>query len=247
MNPNSNKSTESELDLSVIIPLYNERENLAHLEEKLCNALSSLGKSHEIIMVDDGSLDGGAEVIRNLQKSSPHLRLIRLKKNQGQSAAFAAGFRIARGRVFVTLDADLQNDPADIPILLEKIDEFDMICGWRHDRKDSWVRRCSSKIANAVRKKFTADGVSDTGCSLKAFRRECFENITYFKGMHRFFPTLMQIGGFKIAEVKVNHFPRYQGKSKYNIRNRLFSSFCDLLAIRWLKSRHIDFNLIEED
>ena len=141
------------IDLSVVIPIFNERENLVPLEEKLTENLSKLGLNYEVVLVDDGSQDGSDELIRSLRKQNPHLRLIRFAKNFGQSAAFVAGFRAARGRIIVTMDADLQNDPADIPLLLEKMEEFDVVCGWRHERKDPWIKKISSKIANSVRNK----------------------------------------------------------------------------------------------
>jgi len=235
------------IDLSVVIPIYNERENLVPLEEKLNESLRKLDLSYEVILVDDGSLDGSDALIRSLRKQNPHLRLIRFVKNFGQSAAFVAGFRAARGRIIVTMDADLQNDPADIPLLLDKIEEFDVVCGWRHERNDPWIKKISSKIANAVRNKLSDETIADTGCSLKAFRRECFDKIILFNGMHRFFPTLMKMEGFRVTEVKVSHHPRLHGISKYNIRNRLWSSLKDLLAVRWLKKRRMIYEIIEED
>lgn len=238
--------TKKLLDLSVVIPIYNERENLVPLEEKLNDALTSLGLDYEVILVDDGSRDGSAELIVKLQKHNPRLRLIRLTKNFGQSAAFMAGFRNANGKIIVTMDADLQNDPADIPLLLEKIGEYDVVCGWRHERNDPWVKKISSKIANAVRNQLSQESIADTGCSLKAFRRECFASLIMFNGMHRFFPTLMKLEGFTVTEVKVRHHSRLHGQSKYNIRNRLWSSWNDLLGVRWLKKRRLDYHITEE-
>ncbi|MEE9258230.1 MAG: glycosyltransferase family 2 protein [Nitrospinaceae bacterium] len=238
---------EASLDLSVVIPLYNERENLVELEELLEKHLQPINLDYEVVMVDDGSLDGSSGLIRSIQKYNPRIRLVRFRKNEGQTAAFAAGFKAARGKVIVTMDADLQNSPEDIPQLLEKIKVYDVVCGWRHKRNDPWIRKVSSKIANAIRNKLSQETIADTGCSLKAFRRECFDNLKLFKGMHRFFPTLMKMEGFKVTEVKVSHFPRIHGVSKYNIRNRLVSSFLDLLAIRWMKKRQINYEIIEED
>ena len=191
--------TKSSLDLSVVIPIYNERENLVPLEEKLNETLSSLDLDYEIVLVDDGSQDGSGDMIGKLQQHNPHLRLIRFSENFGQSAAFMAGFRAARGRIIITMDADLQNDPADIPLLLEKTGEFDVVCGWRHERNDPWIKKISSKIANAVRNKLSQETIADTGCSLKAFRRECFDPLILFNGMHRFFPTLMKMEGFTVT------------------------------------------------
>jgi len=239
--------TKTSLDLSVVIPIYNERENLVPLEEKLNETLPKLNLDYEIVLVDDGSQDGSGQLISKLQKHNPHLRLIRLAKNFGQSAAFMAGFRVARGHIIITMDADLQNDPADIPLLLEKTEEFDVVCGWRHERNDPWIKKISSKIANAVRNKLSQETIADTGCSLKAFRRECFDQITLFNGMHRFFPTLMKMEGFTVTEVKVSHHSRLHGLSKYNIRNRLWSSWNDLMGVRWLKKRRLNYHVIEEE
>lgn len=247
MNLSANAQKEATLDLSIVIPLYNERENLVPLEEELEKHLSPLNRDYEIILVDDGSQDGSAHLIRELKKTNPHIRLIRFAHNHGQSAAFAAGFLAARGKIIVTMDADLQNSPADIPLLLEQMEEYDVACGWRHKRNDPWIKKISSKVANAVRNKLSDENIADTGCSLKAFRRNCFDNIKLYKGMHRFFPTLMKMEGLKVCEVKVNHYPRLHGQSKYNIRNRAFSSFLDLLAIRWMKERQIKYDIVEED
>ncbi|MBT5471395.1 MAG: glycosyltransferase family 2 protein [Nitrospina sp.] len=236
-----------DLDISIVIPVYNERDNLVPLEEKLETELSKLSMTYEIILVDDGSTDGSPHIINSIKKNNPRLKLIRFGNNHGQSAAFAAGFKAARGKIFVTLDADLQNNPADIPLLLEKMEEFDVVCGWRFKRNDPWIKRVSSKIGNAVRNSLSQEEIADTGCSLKAFRRECFDNVKLFKGMHRFFPTLMKMEGFKVTQVKVSHHPRLHGESKYNIRNRLFSSLHDLMAIRWMKKRHINYDIIQED
>ncbi len=244
MNP---PQTKKPLDLSIVIPIYNERENLVPLEEKLNETLAKLNLDYEIILVDDGSQDGSGELILKLQKHNPHLRLIRFTANFGQSAAFMAGFRAAIGRTIITMDADLQNDPADIPLLLEKIGEFDVVCGWRHERNDPWIKKVSSKIANAVRNRLSQETIADTGCSLKAFRRECFAPLVLFNGMHRFFPTLMKMEGFTVTEVKVRHHSRLHGQSKYNIRNRLWSSWNDLMGVRWLKKRRLNYHIIEEN
>lgn len=239
--------TKKALDLSVVIPIYNERDNLVPLEEKLNETLPNLDLNYEVVLVDDGSQDGSAELIGKLQKHNPNLRLVRFADNFGQSAAFMAGFRAARGRIIVTMDADLQNDPADIPLLLEKTGEFDVVCGWRHERNDPWIKKVSSKIANAVRNQLSQETIADTGCSLKAFRRECTDFLVLFNGMHRFFPTLMKMEGFSVTEVKVSHHCRLHGKSKYNIRNRLWASWNDLMGVRWLKKRRLKYHVIEEE
>ena len=235
------------LDISIVIPVYNERENLSLLDEKITKSIKPLNKEYEVILVDDGSVDGSVELIRKLKNKNPCLRLIQFGRNYGQTAAFAAGFSKARGNIIVTMDADLQNDPADIPLLLEKINEYDVVCGWRYKRNDPWIKKLSSRIANAVRNNLSEESIADTGCSLKAFRRKCFQSIKLYNGMHRFFPTLMKMEGFSVTQVKVGHYPRVHGYSKYNISNRLFASFKDLLAIRWMKKRQIKYNIIEED
>lgn len=233
------------MDLSIVIPVYNEEESLRPLISELRDVLNALGKSYEIIFVDDGSRDRSWGLLKEFASVDPHMRAIRFKENKGQTAAFDAGFKGAQGDVVVTLDADLQNDPQDIPHLLEEIGEFDVVCGWRHERKDPWIRIVSSKIANVVRNMLSQEEIVDTGCSLKAYRRECLERLKLFNGMHRFLPTLLKVEGFSVAEVKVHHRPRRFGKTKYNIRNRMVRSFVDLLAVRWMKKRHLDYEIEE--
>ena len=245
---NTTKQTNLEaLEISIVIPLYNERENLVLLDQEITKNIKPLNKSYEVILVDDGSIDGSSELIRALQKNNSNLRLIRFGHNHGQTAAFAAGFDKARGDIIVTMDADLQNSPSDIPLLLTAIKDYDVVCGWRHKRNDPWIKKISSKVANSVRNSLSEESIADTGCSLKAFRRECFKDIKLYNGMHRFFPTLMKMEGFSVTQVKVGHYPRIHGHSKYNISNRLFASFKDLLAIRWMKKRQINYDIIEED
>ena len=234
-------------DVSIVIPVYNERENLVLLDEEIEKHMRPLGLDYEVVLVDDGSTDGSAELIRSLQEENARLRRIRFGNNNGQTAAFAAGFSRARGDIIVTMDADLQNSPSDIPLLLAEMKDHDVVCGWRHKRSDPWIKRVSSKIANAVRNWLSDESIADTGCSLKAFRRECFDRVKLYKGLHRFFPTLMKMEGFRVTQVKVSHHPRIHGYSKYNIRNRVFSSFIDLLAVRWMKKRQINYDIVEED
>ena len=245
---NTIKQTNPEaLEISIVIPLYNEIENLVLLDQEITKNINPLNKSYEVILIDDGSIDGSSELIRELQKTNSNLRLIRFGHNHGQTAAFAAGFDKARGDIIVTMDADLQNSPSDIPLLLTAIKDYDVVCGWRHKRNDPWIKKISSKVANSVRNSLSEESIADTGCSLKAFRRVCFKNIKLYNGMHRFFPTLMKMEGFSVTQVKVGHYPRIHGHSKYNISNRLFASFKDLLAIRWMKKRQINYDIIEED
>ena len=233
------------MDISIVIPVYNEEDSLRPLIAELRDILDALGRFYEIIFVDDGSQDQSWEIVKGFASADRHIRAIRFKENRGQTAAFDAGFKNARGDIVVTLDADLQNDPRDIPRLLEKIGEFDVVCGWRHRRKDPWIRITSSKIANFVRNKLSQEDIVDTGCSLKAYKRECLERLKLFNGMHRFLPTLVKVEGFTVTEVKVNHRPRRFGRTKYNIRNRMVRSFTDLLAVRWMKKRHLDYEIEE--
>ena len=245
---NTIKPTNPEtIEVSIIVPVYNERENLVLLDQEITKSIKPLNKSYEVILVDDGSTDGSSELIRVLQEKNSTIRLIRFGHNHGQTAAFAAGFDKARGDIIVTMDADLQNSPSDIPLLLTAIKDYDVVCGWRHKRNDPWIKKISSKVANSVRNSLSDESIADTGCSLKAFRRECFKDIKLYNGMHRFFPTLMKMEGFSVTQVKVGHYPRIHGHSKYNIRNRLFASFKDLLAIRWMKKRQLNYDIIEED
>ncbi|MGI9240107.1 MAG: glycosyltransferase family 2 protein, partial [Verrucomicrobiales bacterium] len=197
--------------LSVVIPLYNEEENVALLQEEVDRALADC--DYELVLVDDGSSDDtvGA-VVRNA-----HTRLIEFEKNTGQSAAMYAGIHAARGEIIATLDGDLQNDPADIPKLLDHMEAegLDLVCGYRAKRKDTTFKRIQSRIANNVRSRFIGDGVRDTGCSLKAMRRQCREGLMPFTGMHRFIPALIKNAGYKVGEIPVNHRPRQHGVSKY--------------------------------
>ena len=226
--------------------MYNEEENLPILEGEIRAAMETAGRLYEVIYVDDGSSDGSPDVLRALAREDPRIRVIRQKRNHGQSAALDAGFRHARGGVVVTLDADLQNDPADIPRLLERIGEYDVVSGVRAKRRDSWVRKMSSRIANGVRNRVTHESVTDVGCTLRACRAEYLRGIPVFNGMHRFLPTLLRMEGARVTEVPVNHRPRLHGQPKYNIRNRLFRSLADLYGVRWMQTRWVDRGLSEE-
>lgn len=204
---------DNKLDISVVVPLYNEEGNVGELHKRIVEACGTLGKTYEIIFVDDGSSDGTA---KNCQRLSP-LKLIRFRKNYGQTASFDAGIKAAEGDVIVTMDGDLQNDPRDIKLLLEKMNEgFDVVSGWRYARKDPFMKKLSSRMANLLRKVLVEDNIHDSGCSLKAYKRECFKDVDLFGEMHRFMPAILQFDGYKVGEVKVNHFPRVHGKTKYN-------------------------------
>jgi dolichol-phosphate mannosyltransferase len=241
-------STPQTTQLSVVVPVFNERDNLVPLLTEIRAALASLNLPYEVIFVDDGSGDGSAEVLASLARNDSVVRVVRLSRNSGQSAALAAGFWHARGAVIVTLDADLQNDPADIPHLLERMarDRADVVSGIRTQRKDTWVRRVASRIANRIRNRVTHETVTDVGCSLRAFRREFVPALPIFNGMHRFLPTLLRMSGAKVTEMGVRHRPRLHGVAKYTIGNRVFRATADLLGVRWLQMRHIDRSLAQE-
>ena len=232
-------------EISIVIPVYNEQENLKPLITELHKVLQGIQEASEIIFVDDGSRDRSFALLKEAASRDPRIRVIRFRKNAGQTAAFDAGFKAAQGTIIVTMDADLQNDPHDIPRLLEKIGRFDVVCGWRHKRNDPWMRIISSKIANFVRNKLSEEEIVDTGCSLKAFRRECVQHMKLFNGMHRFFPTLAKMEGFTVTQVKVNHRPRKFGTTKYNVTNRMVRAFVDLLAVRWMKKRRLNYEIAE--
>jgi len=230
-------------DISIVIPVYNEEDNLAPLAEGLVAVLEKLNKAYEVIFVDDASKDRSLQVLKTLGQKYPAVRIVRFTHNSGQSAAFDAGFKLAKADIVVTMDADLQYDPADIPKLLDKLKNHDVVCGWRKHRLDPWIKLVSTRIANAVRNKVSAETIKDTGCSLKAFKRHYLIDLKMYKGMHRFFPTLLKMQGAKVTEVAVRHLPRKFGRSKYNIRNRLFRSFLDLLVVTWMKKRNLNYKM----
>jgi dolichol-phosphate mannosyltransferase len=224
--------------LSVVVPLFNEEENVPILQSELTAALTGL--DYEIIFVDDGSRDHTVERIA----LGPRIRVLRFEKNAGQSAALYAGLRSARGGTAVLIDGDLQNDPTDIPRLLAEIERgADLVCGYRAQRKDTFVKRVSSRVANFVRSRFTKDGVRDTGCTLKAMRRECISALLPFKGMHRFIPALVKGAGYRLIEIPVNHRPRKFGQSKYGLGNRAIRATVDMLGVRWLLSRRLNYKI----
>jgi len=230
---------ESRPRLSVVIPVYNERENVEPLVEELTAELSRIDAAYEVLLVDDGSTDGSREVMDRLVGEAPCLRVLHLDGNHGQSAAFGVGFRAARGEYIVTLDADLQNDPADISRLLEWIPRFDMVAGYRRRRNDAWLRRISSRVANGIRALVLRDGIRDTGCSLKLFRADLAKTMPVFNGMHRFLPALLQMQGGTVTQLAVNHRPRRAGDSKYGVRNRLGRGILDMSGVWWLKRRAV--------
>jgi dolichol-phosphate mannosyltransferase len=224
--------------VSVVIPVFNEEGNVSQLQTELESVLK--GVSYEIVFVDDGSDDRTAVKIR----CGSHVRLLQFLKNSGQSAAIYAGLANASGKLLVLMDGDLQNDPKDIPRLLAEIEKgFDLVCGYRLNRKDGWLKRAQSVIANEVRSRFTKDGVRDTGCTLKAMRRECREALIPFDGMHRFIPALVKGLGYKITEIPVNHRRRQSGVSKYTLGNRALRATIDMFGVRWLLARQFQIRL----
>jgi glycosyltransferase involved in cell wall biosynthesis len=230
--------------LSIVVPVHDERECLEPLVRELVEVLDPAPGAYEILLVDDGSRDGSVEVMERIAAADPRVRIVRLRRRAGQTAALDAGFRAALGQAIVTMDGDLQNDPRDIPRLVAALSECDLAAGYRVARRDRWLRRAASRVANAVRNQVTRDEVIDTGCSLKALRRECLGRIKLYDGMHRFLPTLLRLEGFRVVQLPVHHRPRRAGRSKYGIGNRLFAAAADLLAVRWMKRRRLDYEVL---
>jgi len=234
--------------ISVVIPCYNEQGNIIPLATSISDALEPLKIEFEIIITDDCSKDDSWKVLQKLAAENPRVCVQRLAKNSGQSAALWAGIKAARGKYIGTLDADLQNDPRDLPKFLEAIKNSDCVCGSRIAKRregDNFIRQISSKIANGVRNWITHETVTDSGCCYRVFKRECTANLKFFKGMHRFFPTLFKIEGFTVTEIPVNHQHRLTGVSNYGVWNRLFASSYDLFAVRWMQKRMFRFSVRE--
>ena len=234
------------MELSLVIPAYNERENLAPLLDEITSALA--GWTYEVIIVDDGSTDGTLQELKALRGRYPQLRILALERNSGQTASFAAGFRAARAPIVITLDADLQNDPADIPRLVETLRQSGAtaVAGYRATRRDTSWKRLQSRIANSVRNRLNGEVIRDTGCSLKAFRTEAIRALPLFTGMHRFLPTLIKMQGGTVTEVPVGHRPRRHGQTKYGMWNRVLRSLADAFAVRWMQRRALHYNIREE-
>lgn len=228
---------ENSIDLTIVIPVFNEESNLEPLYREIVSTLSVAGLAYEIIAVDDGSSDNSFEKLQEIQKNGPQLRIIRFRRNFGQTAALSAGFKYARGRIIVPMDADGQNDPVDIPRLLNKLDQgYDIVSGWRKERKDNAVTRTfPSRIANWLIGRITGVRLHDYGCTLKAYRAESLKSIRLYGEMHRFIPALARWGGEKVGETVVNHRPRLHGKTKYGL-NRIFKVLLDLITIKFLAS-----------
>jgi glycosyltransferase involved in cell wall biosynthesis len=234
--------------LSIVVPCYNEEGNLPALMAAIREVTPALNISYEIIVVDDFSTDKSWPILQAFGRDDSRIHARRLARNCGQSAALWAGIRAAQGRYIATLDADLQNDPKDLPKFLEALKQYDCVCGSRiasRARGDNLVRQLSSKIANDVRNRITHETIADSACCYRVFKRECTANLKFFKGMHRFLPTLFKIEGFSVAEIPVSHHARFAGHSHYGVWNRLFASAYDLFAVRWMQKRMIRYQLQE--
>ncbi len=230
-----------------MIPCYNERENIPTLLVRLEATLVPTGKSFEVLIIDDGSTDGSGPMLDEARASRSWLRVIRMRKNSGQSAAFECGFSAARGKIIATIDADLQNDPEEIPRLVPMLDEHgvDMITGWRRDRKDTPFRRWQSRRANAIRNWVTGETVNDSASSLKIYRAHAIKGLRLFRGAHRYFPTLVKMRGYKVHETPVKHSPRFAGTAKYGFGNRAWVGIYDIIGVRWMKKRFIRYQADE--
>ena len=229
--------------LSVIIPVRDERENLAPLWSELKDSLEDLGPSFEVILADDGSRDGSGRAIDEMSSGDPRIRALHLEHPCGQSAALGAGFRAARGDLILTMDGDLQCDPADIRRMMESLGPLDALVGYRAQRQDSLPRRLLSRCANHVRNRVLREAIRDTGCPMKLMRRGCLDRLPLFEGMHRFLPSLLQLEGFHVGQIAVAHRPRRWGRSKYGPGSRLLRPICDLLAVRWMQRRRLRYEL----
>jgi len=246
-NPEEKNIKIAAKELTVIIPFFNEAGNMGPLLDETFSVLRRLDKSFEVLCIDDASTDNGLSVLNGLSRTYAELRVLRHRMNCGQSAACATGFRYARGSVIITMDGDQQNDPGDIPLMLEALENADVVCGVRRKREDDWVKRVSSKIANNFRNWITGDSISDAGCALRVFRKESIAELPVFNGMHRFLPTLLRLQGYRVKEISVNHRPRTRGVSKYGIKNRLLRGLIDCFAIRWWKKRCLPCNRVSEE
>jgi len=236
---------DSRIYLSVVVPVYDEVDNIEPLHREIDAALATSEGGVEFIYVDDGSRDGSGERLLELAKRDQRVRVIRFDGNHGQSAALDAGFRAVEGEFTVTLDADLQNDPADIPRMLEVLDRADVVNGVRMGRRDSLVRKISSRIANGFRNWITRESVTDVGCSLRVMRSSYLRKVKLYRGMHRFLPTLLRMEGATVIEVPVSHRIRRHGVSKYGISNRLLVGIVDVFAVCWMQSRRLRYRIEE--
>jgi dolichol-phosphate mannosyltransferase len=235
-------------ELSLVIPCLNERDNLERLMTAIRAAVDPLNMPYEIGLTDDGSTDHSWELIGQLARADPRIHAVRLAHTSGQSAALWAGIQAARGKIIITMDADLQNPPSEIPKFLEALQSADCVCGSRlasRHHGDNLVRRATSRIANWIRNRVLQEAVSDSGCCYRAFRRECVSRMRFFRGAHRFLPALMKMEGFTVVEIVVDHRPRHAGRTHYGLWNRLFESLVDLMAVCWMKKRMKRYEIAE--
>ena len=235
--------------LSLVIPCFNEEGNLRPLLAAIREAVEPLKVAYEVVITDDCSQDQSWAILKELAEADSRVCVQRFKFNCGESAASWAGLKAARGRYLVTMDADLQNDPKDLPKFLEALRQYDCVCGTRVQTRgqgDTFIRIASSRIANWVRNRLSGEQISDAGCTYRAFKRECIQDLKFFKGMHRFLPTLFKIEGFTVTEIAVTHNPRFAGRTHYGVWNRLFASFYDLLAVRWMKKRMFRYQVADK-
>jgi dolichol-phosphate mannosyltransferase len=232
-------------ELSLVIPAYNEQEVLPELLRRVEAALRQTGKQFEVVIVDDGSTDRTPQILDDAMRDRPWLRVLRMSRNGGQSAAFDAGFKAARGQIIATIDADLQNDPEEIGRLIPMLNGYDMITGWRSERADSAFRLFQTRCANRIRNWISQETIQDSASSLKIYKRHCLDGIHLFNGAHRFMPTLVKMRGYTVLETPVKHSPRYAGVAKYGFRNRAWRAFVDLLGVRWMKQRYLRYNASE--
>jgi dolichol-phosphate mannosyltransferase len=228
---------------SLVIPVKDEEENLEDLILEIQEVMTKTHKPWEIIFVDDGSKDQSLSILQRLSTKHPQMVILSFDKNYGQSSAFSAGFKQARGEFVITMDADRQNDPKDILPLIEAVSDADLVVGWRFHRKDSIQKRIISKVSNKVRSALLKDHMHDSACSLKIFRKKALDRLKMYDGMHRFFPALFLIEGFLIKEVIVSHRPRLKGQTKYHFFNRSIRPFLDLFAVFWMRKRHLKYKI----
>jgi len=232
--------------LSIVVPVHNEEENVGPLVEEIRRALGDFPGGVEVIFVDDGSTDSTLARLQDAARHDPGIRLAHFRRNLGQTSAMAAGFRLAHGQAVATLDADLQNDPGDVPALVALLKDWDVVCGVRTRRRDTWWKRQSSRIANSFRNLATGDNIVDTGCTLKAYRREWLDKLELYRGMHRFLPTLLKMRGARVTQVPVRHRPRLCGHTHYGTWGRLVKGLGDVWAVRWMQRNRIDWEGILE-
>lgn len=231
--------------LTIIVPVYNEEDNLLRVEKELATYLDTCNARADVLLVNDGSSDKSQEVILEICQRDPRFSYLSFKENRGLSAAIKAGFDHVQSDLVGYIDADLQTTPSDFNVLLEEIGDYDLVTGVRSDRKDSFVKNMSSSIANGIRRAFTHDGMDDTGCPLKIIKTDYAKRIPMFKGLHRFLPAMILLQDGKIKQVPVQHFPRIAGEAKYHLWNRLFGPLADCFAYLWMKRKYINYQIAD--